>query len=73
MLITIKNMINPNPLFRLTPRWNHVLRFRLIPRWIRLYVAILKLSGENGILSQEWLRNLNYWCKWFSDCVPVKS
>lgn len=45
-----------------------------IAYWIHQewYVAILNISGENGILTQEWLRNFNYWCSWFSQCIPVK-
>lgn len=45
-----------------------------IAYWIHQewYVAILNISGENGVLTHEWLRNFNYWCKWFSHCIPVK-
>lgn len=35
MSITMWEMIDPRPQFRLIPRWNHGHRFRLTPRWIR--------------------------------------
>jgi len=39
MSITMWEMIDPSPQFRLIPRWNHGHSFRLIPRWIRLRLA----------------------------------
>jgi len=37
----------PNITLRLIPHWNHAPSFRLIPRWIKLWIALLILNTLN--------------------------